>query len=143
MKAFPLRSEVRQEWVFLPFLINILLKVILRDTVKKKNKKYTDCKGRNKTISILKLHSLVYIKFWKWKWSEVVQSCPTFCDPVDYRLPGISVHGILQARILEWVTISFSRGSSRPRDRTRVSWVGGRCFNLWATREALKFWGSH
>ena len=49
-------------------------------------------------------------------------------------LPGFSVHGILQARILEWVTISFSRGSSRPR----VSRIGGRRFNLWATREADK-----
>ena len=45
--------------------------------------------------------------------SEVAQSCPTLCDPVDCSLPGFSVHGILQARILEWVTISFSRGSSR------------------------------
>ena len=62
--------------------------------------------------------------------SEVAQSCPTLCDPVDCSLPGFSVHGILQARILEWFTISFSRGSSRPRDRTRVSRVGGRCFNL-------------
>ena len=48
----------------------------------------------------------------------------------------VAYHGILQARILEWVTISFSRGSSRPRDRTRVSRIGGRRFNLWATREA-------
>ena len=55
---------------------------------------------------------------------EVTQSCPTLCDPVD------SVHGILQARILEWVTISFSRGSSQPRDQTQVSHIGGRCFNL-------------
>ena len=54
-------------------------------------------------------------------------------DPVDCSLPGSSVHGILQARILEWVTISFSRGSSRPRDQTLVSRIGGRCFNLWAT----------
>ena len=44
--------------------------------------------------------------------SEVAQSCPTLCDPVDCNLPGSSVHGILQARILEWVAISFSRGSS-------------------------------
>ena len=44
-----------------------------------------------------------------------------FCDPMDYRLPGSSVHGISQARILEWVAISFSRGSSRPRGRTQVS----------------------
>ena len=53
--------------------------------------------------------------------SEVAQSCPTLCDPVDCSLPGSSVHGIFQARILEWVAISFSRGSSRPRDRTLVS----------------------
>ena len=62
--------------------------------------------------------------------SEVAQSCPTLCDPMDYSLPGFSIHGILQARILEWVTISFSRGSSQPRDRTRVSRTGGRRFNL-------------
>ena len=68
--------------------------------------------------------------------SEVARSCPTLCDPVDCSLPGFSVHGILQARILEWVTISSSRGSSRPRDRTQVSHIGGRRFNLWATREA-------
>ena len=68
--------------------------------------------------------------------SEVAQSCPTLCDPVDYSPPGSSVHGILQARILERVTISFSRGSFWPRDRTQVSRIGGKCFNLWATREA-------
>ena len=67
---------------------------------------------------------------------EVAHSCPTLCDPMDCSLPGFSIHGILQARILEWVTISFSRGSSRPRDQTWVSGIGGRHFNLWATREA-------
>ena len=61
---------------------------------------------------------------------EVAQSCPTLCDPMDCSLPAFSVHGILQARILEWVTISFSRGSSRPRDGTWVSRIGGRHFNL-------------
>ena len=66
---------------------------------------------------------------------SVAQSCPTLCDPVDCSLPGFSIHGILQARILEWVTISFSRGSSRPRDQTWVSCIAGRGFNLWATRE--------
>ena len=70
------------------------------------------------------------------KVSEVAQSCPTLCDPVDCSPPGSSVHGILQARILEWVAISFSRGSSRPRDRTQVSCIAGRCFNLWTSREA-------
>ena len=48
----------------------------------------------------------------------VAQSCPTLCYPVDYSLPGSSVHGILHARILEWVPISFSRGSSQHRDWT-------------------------
>ena len=67
---------------------------------------------------------------------EVAQSCPTLCDPVDCNLRGFSVHGILQARILEWIAISFSRGSFQPRDQTRVSRIGGRRFNLRATREA-------
>ena len=53
--------------------------------------------------------------------SEVAQSCPTLCDPMDCSLPGSSVHGIFQAIVLEWIAISFSRGSSQPRDRTRVS----------------------
>ena len=68
--------------------------------------------------------------------SEVAQSCPTLCDPMDCSLPCSSVHGIFQARVLEWVTISLSRGSSRPRDRTWVSRVVGRCFTISATREA-------
>ena len=52
------------------------------------------------------------------------------CDPVDCSPPGSSIHGIPQARILEWVAISFSRGSSQPRDRTQVSHTTGRRFNL-------------
>ena len=68
--------------------------------------------------------------------SEVIQSCPTLCDRMDCSLPGSSLHGILQARVLEWVAISFSRGSSQPRDQTQVSRTPGRRFNLWATREA-------
>ena len=60
--------------------------------------------------------------------SEVAQSCPTLCDPIDWGLPGSSIHGILQARILEWVAISFSRGSSGPRDHTQVSCIGSRSF---------------
>jgi len=69
------------------------------------------------------------------KWSEVAQSCPTLCDPVDCSLPCSSVRGILQARILEWVAISFSSRSSQPRDQTRVSHIASRCFTIWATRE--------
>ena len=55
------------------------------------------------------------------KKNEVAQSCPILWDPVDCSPPGFSAHEILQARILEWVAISFSRGSSQPRDQTQVS----------------------
>ena len=61
---------------------------------------------------------------------------PDSCDPMDCSLPGSSVHGILQARIPEWVAISFSRGSSQPRNQTRVSCIAGRFFTNWAMREA-------
>ena len=59
------------------------------------------------------------------------------CDPMGYSLSGPSVHGILQARILEWVAIPFSRGSSWPRDQTQFSHITGRFFTVWATRQAL------
>ena len=66
----------------------------------------------------------------------VAQSCPTLCDPMDCSPPGSSVHEIFQARILEWVAISFCRGFSQLRDRTQVSCTAGRFFTHWATREA-------
>ena len=55
----------------------------------------------------------------------VALSCPTLCDPMDCSQPGFSIHGILQARMLEWVAMPFSRGSSQPRDQTQVSCIGG------------------
>ena len=58
--------------------------------------------------------------------SEVAQSCPTLKDHIDCSLPGSSVCGILQARVLEWVATAFSRSSSQPRDRTQVSLIAGR-----------------
>ena len=72
-------------------------------------------------------------------WTEVTQSCPTLCDPMDYSLPGSSVHGIFHARVLEWNAISFSRGSSWPRDRTQVSHIVDRWLTVWATREVLNW----
>ena len=63
--------------------------------------------------------------------SENHSVCPTLCDPLDY-----TVHGILQARILEWVAVPFSRRSSQPRDQTQVSHIAGGFFTSWATREA-------
>ena len=64
----------------------------------------------------------------------VAHSCLTLCDSMDCSLPGFSVHGILQERILE--QIAFSRGSSWHRDRTQVSCIVGRLFTIWATMEA-------
>ena len=69
--------------------------------------------------------------------SEITQSCPALCDPMDCSLPGSSIHGIFQARVLKWVAISFSRWFSRSRDQTQVSRIVGRCFTIWATREVL------
>ena len=69
----------------------------------------------------------------------VAQSCPTLCDPMDSSPPGSSVHRILQARILEWVAISFSRGSSWPKDQTQVSYSGRQILYRWVTWE-VDFW---
>ena len=80
----------------------------------------------------------------QWAWSSVQNllrgakwSCSVVsdCDPVNCSLPGSYAHGIFQARVLDWVAISFSRGSSGPRDQTRVSRIAGRRFTVWAPRE--------
>ena len=68
---------------------------------------------------------------------SITQSCLTLCDPLDCSLPGSFVHGILQARILEWIALPFSRWSSQPRDQTQLSCIAGRLFTIWATKEAL------
>ena len=65
------------------------------------------------------------------EWSEVAQLCLTLCDPMDCSLPGFSIHGVFQTRILEWVAISFSRGSSQPRDWTQVSRIASGQSTLW------------
>ena len=70
----------------------------------------------------------------------VAQSCLPFCDPMVCSLPGSWVHGILQARILEWVAMPSSGGSSQPRDCTQVSLIAGRFFTVWATTEACEYW---
>ena len=76
--------------------------------------------------------------------SVCAQSCLPLCDPMDCSPPGSSVHGIFQARILEWVAISYSRGSSQPRYWTCISWVfciGGQFLYNWATWEGTKWTG--
>ena len=76
-------------------------------------------------------HSISLVNELKWK----LQSRPTLCDPMDY-----TDDGILQARVLEWVAVPFSRGSSQPKDQTQVSCIGGGFFTSWATREAQEYW---
>ena len=89
----------------------------------------TECEGSTRT-SLRPAHFIIRrVKV------KVSQSCPTLCDPMDY-----TVHGILQARILEWVAFPFSRRSSQPRDRTQVSCIAGRFFASRATREAQENW---
>ena len=72
----------------------------------------------------------------------IAHLCPILCDPMDCSLPGSSVLGILQARILEWVAMPSSMGSSQPRDRTQVSHTAGKFFTNWATREAQEYWST-
>ena len=69
----------------------------------------------------------------------ITQSCPTLCDPMDCSPLCSSVHEILQASILECVAISYCRGSSQPKNSTRFSCIAGRCYTIWATRDALSW----
>ena len=83
-------------------------------------------------------YNVVFLLYGKWISYEsemlVTQSCLTLCDSGDCSPPGFSVHGIFQARILEWVSIPLSRGSSQPRDWTNISFIAGRLFTVWTTR---------
>ena len=81
-------------------------------------------------ICLIQKHSLCYMCVCLCVF--IAQLCPTLCNPVDYSPPGSSVHGSLQARILEWIVISYSRGSSQPRDQTWVSCIAGGFFTIWA-----------
>ena len=85
------------------------------------------------TITFLCFPSFYCLCVLKWK-SEVAQSCPTLRDPLDCSPPGPSVHGIFQARVPEWIAVSFSRACFWPRDGTQVSRIAGRCFAIRATR---------
>ena len=87
------------------------------------------------------IHGVAKSRTWLSDWTElnwvkvlVTQSCLTLWDPTDSNPPGSSVHGTLQARTLEWVAISTSRGSSQPRDQTQVSRIASRLFTIWATQ---------
>ena len=99
------------------------------------------CYRRERVLG-LKSKALIWISDWQliiWVTlkvkSESSQSCPTLFDPMD-----CIVHGILQAKILEWLAFPFSRGSSQPRDQTQVSHIAGGFFTSWARREAQEYW---
>ena len=77
----------------------------------------------------MKINCNQHFKIHEWSLFEA------FCNPVDCSTPGSSVHGIFQARTLEWVAISSPRGSSQPRDQTQVSCTAGKFFTIWATKE--------
>ena len=77
----------------------------------------------------------IVFPFGNWVTMKVVHLCPTLWDPMGY-----TVHGILQARILEWVAFPFPKGSSQPRDWTQVSCIAGGFFTSWATRGAQEYW---
>ena len=93
---------------------------------------WTTALSSKRTCSVIKICSRMFRRWWWFSCSVVSNSC----NPMDCSPPGSSVHGISQARILEWVATSFSRGSSRPRDQTQVCCIAGRRFTVWATGEA-------
>ena len=94
----------------------------------------TGSKSVKDYVKAIYCHS-AYLTFMQ---TEVAQSCPTLCEPIDCSLPGSSVHGIFQAIVLEWIAISFFRRSSQPRARTQVSHIVDRRFTIWATRKSGK-----
>ena len=96
---------------------------------------HTEHRQINKDTPFIPLKVLFYHKHTEVK---VTQSCPTLCNPMHY-----TVHGTLQARILEWVAFPFPRESSQPRDQTQDSRIAGRFFTSWATRGAPKRRGKY
>ena len=83
--------------------------------------------GQIEKVALMYIHSLTL---------KVTQMCLTLWEPMDCSPPGSSVHGISQAKILEWVAIPISRRSSQSRDQTWVSFIAGRFFTIWTTKEA-------
>ena len=86
--------------------------------------------GQNCVTSLFTIIKLMYYNKKTKGIVKVAQSCLTLCNPMNCRLTGSSVHGILQARILGWVALPFSRGSSQPRDQTQVSNIAGGLFTV-------------
>ena len=111
------------EWVTISFS---------RGSSRPRDQTWVSCIGgrRFNLWAIREAQFQVYIKVNQLYICMKVKSSLTLCNPMDCSPPGSSVHGIFQTRVLEWVAISFSRGSSQPRDRTQVSHTAGRCFTV-------------
>ena len=107
-------------WTFVSKVMSLLFKMLSRFV--------TDFLPRSKYLLISWLQSLSQWSLWNLAKVKVARLCLTLCDPMDCSLPGSSVHGILQARILEWIAVPFSRGSSQPRHWTQVSHIAGGFF---------------
>ena len=120
------QTWVPRTYVYLKTSFQKLWTEDLREELKSYGKKVPESSGTTHSF----MHSIMFVL------CLATQSCPTLCDPMNCSLPGSSDHGILQAIILEWIAISFSRGPSQPRDRTQVFHITGIFFTVWATREA-------
>ena len=130
-RSIHVSSNSTISFLFMAFKSHFLKDIIVEITeteqnIEKKNEKQNEDSIRdlwdnmkNTNICIMCVQSVL-----------VTQSCLTLCDPMDCSPPGFSLYGIFQAKILEWVAIPFSRGSSPPRDQTRVSCIIGRFFTI-------------
>ena len=125
----PLVVEDMPEWLTHTHT-HVVFQIILRSA-----EEFPNYWTKSSFKSTLSDHVTAYIHLYV----LIAQSYLSVFYPMDCSPPGSSVHGILQAKIFEWVAISFSRGSSQFRDQTPVSWTAGKFFTAWATREASTY----
>ena len=139
----PWKQEVQQVPRFLqelqcqqmgPWALPLHRAVLVTEAEMQTQPKCPSADGRTEKMG--SIHTMEHYSLFKSE-SEVTHLRLTLCHPMGCSPPGSFIQGILQARVLEWVVISFSRGSSQPRDRTRVSRIVGRHFTIWATREVI------
>ena len=121
----------KKSWVLTLFSLSCSMAKALMSLGKSESKQQKELRSEQRHPSSCHRQAQV------WEVKVLVAQCPTLCNPMDCSPPDASVHGILQARILEWVATPFSRGSSQPKDWTLISYIAGGFFTVWATREAF------
>ena len=121
----------KESWVLTLFSLSCSKAKALMSLEKSESKQQKELRSEQRHPSSCRRQAQV------WEVKVLVTQCPILCNPMDYSPPDASVHGILQASILEWVATLFSRGSSQPKDWTLVSYIAGGFFTVWATREAF------